>query len=305
MARFLVPESWVNSLVKNIAAGVIPLKNPGSWVEAFIFSLSVAVLFLLGDSNCAAQAPTESMQLAGIAHAAIRVADLNKSRGFYKKLGFEEAFFMAPNEIVTQSFLKVNDLQFIELYPRKKPTDPIGFMHLCFESSEIAALNSSYATHGLAPLPVRRAGAGNLLFTMEGPEKQNIEYTQYMPGSRHSSDRSMHLGASRIAVKIAAMGIEMQEPTAAATFYRQRLGFKPARTVMPGQISLELPGASGQQIQFVQRGAGSAFQIYFAVPNLRQTAARLHALQITVKKQFSMLTIQDPDGNQIFFVKGK
>jgi catechol 2,3-dioxygenase-like lactoylglutathione lyase family enzyme len=71
-----------------------------------------------------------------MAHAAIRVADLDKSRDFYGKLGFEEAFSMSQNGRPTQSFLKINDRQFIELYPQRQPSDPIGFMHVCFESGD-------------------------------------------------------------------------------------------------------------------------------------------------------------------------
>ncbi len=139
-----------------------------------------------------AAAPVQPTELAGLAHAAIRVADLDKSRDFYAKLGFEEAFAMSRDGMTTQSFVKVNDLQFIELYPQGRPTDTVGFMHVCFESPAIDALNSAYAALGLAPIPVRKAAAGNLLFTMSGPEKQNIEYTQYMPGSRHSNDKGLH-----------------------------------------------------------------------------------------------------------------
>jgi len=49
--------------------------------------------------------------------------------------------------------------------------------------------------------------------------------------------------------------------------------------------------------------AGAVFLIYFPVSNLRDTAARLHALGLPVEKLGSMLTVQDPDGNRIVFVK--
>ncbi|MGA7833356.1 MAG: VOC family protein [Terracidiphilus sp.] len=270
------------------------------------FILLPAALMIFCSSTCAAQsqpAPAQTPELAGIAHAAIRVADLGKSRDFYEKLGFQEAFSMAPNGTVTQSFIKVNDLQFIELYPQRNPSDTAGFMHICFESADIQNLNQIYASRGLSPIAVRRAGAGNLLFTMQGPEKQNIEYTQYMPGSKHTNDRGLHLGAKRISQQIVGMGIEMQDTGAAAAFYREKLGFKPTGSLLPGQIALALPGSSGQQIELVQHVQGSAFQFFFAVTSLRSTAAQLKSLQIPFQKQRSTLWIQDPDGNRIFFVK--
>jgi len=257
----------------------------------------------------AAQVQMQTPELAGIAHAAIRVSDLAKSREFYVKLGFQEAFAMSQDGTPTEAFLKVNDRQFIELYPRRQSSQPIGFMHVCFESKGLDALNRFYLDRGLSPIPVWRAGAGNLLFTMQGPEQQNIEYTQYMPGSKHSTDRGKHLGANRISEQILAVGIEMQDPAAARTFYTEKLGFMPANSpaplLEPGQIWLGLPGQSGQSVVIVQHTRRSRFQLYFAVADLRRTRAQLKAIHLTVEKHRSSLSIQDPDGNRIVFVKAK
>ena len=53
----------------------------------------------------------------GIAHIAIRVKDIAASVAFYNRLGFQQAFAMNKGDVVTQSFIKINDTQFIELYP--------------------------------------------------------------------------------------------------------------------------------------------------------------------------------------------
>ena len=261
-------------------------------------SLLSIVLAIVG---VAAQGQTDTPLLAGIAHVAIRVSDLNRSRDFYQKLGFEQAFTFTKDGVVTESFLKVNDQQFIEMYPLQQPSQSIGFMHVCFEGADLEGLHREYVARGLSPTPVKRAGAGNLLFTMEGPEKQNIEYTQYMPGSLHSNDQGKHLGASRIAKQIVAVSITMNDPNAAETFYTQKLGFRPLqRFGAIVRIALQLPGASLQVVQLAP--AGAVFLIYFPVSNLRDTAARLHALRLPVEKLGSMLTVQDPDGNRIAFV---
>jgi predicted enzyme related to lactoylglutathione lyase len=144
---------------------------------------------------------------------------------------------------------------------------------------------------------------------MAGPEQQNIEYTQYMPGSRHTNDRGKHLGANRISDQIVAMSIEMQDPAAARAFYLDKLDFTPARSPVPsleaGQIWLGLPGQSGQRVEIVQHAPGTAFQLFFSVSDLRRTAAQLKALQIAIQKNKSSLSIQDPDGNRLVFVKVK
>jgi catechol 2,3-dioxygenase-like lactoylglutathione lyase family enzyme len=253
-----------------------------------------------------ATAYAQTPALAGIAHAAIRVTDLAKSRDFYEKLGFEEAFSMSKGGTPTEAFLKVNDLQFIELYPQRQPSQPIGFMHVCFEAADLDALNGEYRARGLSPTPVKRAGAGNLLFTMAGPEQQNIEYTQYMPDSMHTKDRGKHLGASRIAEKIVGLSLEMEDTGAAQNFYEQKLGFTPVhRGFEPGVIALKLPGQSGQEVEITQRAAGSAFRLLFAVSDLGRTAAQLRALQLPVERHKSALSIVDPDGNRIVFVQVK
>jgi hypothetical protein len=252
-----------------------------------------------------AQTPTQTPDLAGIAHAAIRVSDLAKAREFYEKLGFEEAFAMNQGGSPTEAFLKVNDRQFIELYPQRDPTQTIGFMHVCFESADLEGLNEYYVAHGLTPKAVRRAGAGNLLFTMEGPEKQNIEYTQYMPGSKHTLDRGLHLGANRVSEHILAVGIEMQDPAAALSFYKEKLAFMPTRSLQPGEGWLSLPGQSAEQVAVVQHKSGSAFELFFSVSDGKRTASQLKALHIPAEKSKSMLTIHDPDGNRIVFVVWK
>jgi catechol 2,3-dioxygenase-like lactoylglutathione lyase family enzyme len=245
--------------------------------------------------------------LAGIAHAAFRVADLDASRAFYSKLGFEEAFAFDKDGVTTQSFIKINDRQFIELYPRAQPTDPIGFLHVCFESEDIVTLHAFYQGRGLTPTPVRKAAAGNLLFTLEGPEKQNIEYTEYMPGSRHSNDSGQHLGKDRIATAIVAAALDMHDPRAAETFYIDKLAFSHGKHLEPeaknsSNVWLQLPGTSAQSIAFIPHGADSAFRLLLAVDNLKQAASRLQTLNIPFNKNGASLAIHDPDGNILVFV---
>jgi catechol 2,3-dioxygenase-like lactoylglutathione lyase family enzyme len=263
-----------------------------------------ASLILIAPMSALTQ-PPPTPPLAGIAHAAISVANLDASRAFYHKLGFEEAFAFDKNGVTTQSFIKINDRQFIELYPRLQPSDTAGFLHVCFESADVAALNKFYLARGLKPHPVGKAAAGNLLFTMEGPEHQNIEYTQYLPGSRHSNDLGKHLGPNRISTALVATAVFMQDPAAAQVFYSTQLGFPAAERLAPNigfepdSIRwLQLPGST-QSIAFIPQG--SAFRMIFAVDDLKQTTARLQALNIPFIKTGATLNIHDPDGNILVF----
>jgi catechol 2,3-dioxygenase-like lactoylglutathione lyase family enzyme len=237
--------------------------------------------------------------LAGIAHVAIRVSDLARSRDFYQKLGFEQAFAFTKDGTTTEVFLKVNDRQFIEMYPQQQPPQEIGFMHVCFESTDLEQLNRAYLARGLAPTPVKRAGAGNLLFTMVGPEQQNIEYTQYMPGSLHSKDQGQHLGEKRISQEIFGVSLRMEDPVVARAFYEQMLGFHESRNVLEeGLVPLLMPGSSGQVVEITP----GVFQLLLAVPSLRRAAAQLDALHIAFEKEKSMLIVKDPDDNRVAFL---
>ena len=261
-----------------------------------LFRACLLTLFLF-PTLATAQIPTAT--LAGIAHVAIRVTDLTRSRNFYQKLGFEQAFTLTKDGKTTEAFFKVNDHQFIEIYPQQDPSQSIGFMHLCFESTDLAGLHRAYLGRSLTPTPVQRAGAGNLLFTMVGTEEQNIEYTQYMPGSLHSKDQGQHLGADRISKEIWGVSLRMEDPVAARTFYEQNLGFHESRNALePGLIPLLLPGTSGQVVEITP----GADQVLFAVPSVRHAASQLNDANIAFEKHDSMLTVQDPDGNRLVFL---
>jgi catechol 2,3-dioxygenase-like lactoylglutathione lyase family enzyme len=138
----------------------------------------------------AATTAPPSPNLAGLAHVAIRVHDLDASVAFYQKLGFVRAFALSRDGVVYEAFIKINDQQFLELYPADTKNTQVGFLHVCFYGHDLQSVHDDYIAHGLAPRDVRTAGAGNLLFTMPGPATptgpQNMEYTQYMPASMHS-----------------------------------------------------------------------------------------------------------------------
>jgi catechol 2,3-dioxygenase-like lactoylglutathione lyase family enzyme len=247
-------------------------------------------------------APRSSAQssvppLAGVAHVAIRVRDLAASRDFYTKLGFQEAFNLAKDGVVYESFIKINDHQFIELYPVTAKDPKPGFLHLCFEGDDLNAIHDDYASRGLNPTPVRKAGAGNLLFTMVGPEHQNIEYTQYMPGSLHYNDRGKHLDEDRIADRIVVVSVAMQDIDAARDFYINQLNFK---SIAGDPMFLHMPGDSGQEVQISPANTlGTRARLILETKSLSKASHLLHKQQLTETKVKNDLAVIDPDGNII------
>jgi catechol 2,3-dioxygenase-like lactoylglutathione lyase family enzyme len=259
-------------------------------------------------------APTSVPPLKGIAHIAIRVKDLPASVNFYQKLGFEQPFAMNRGEVITQSFIKVNDRQYIEIYPVTERDTQIGFLHLCFEGGDLNPIHDYYVSEGLTPIAVRKAGAGNMLFTLKGPqqysEPQNIEYTEYMPGSRHSNDFGQHLGPDRVGDKMTVVALAMQDPVAARSFYVSKLGFTPSNA---NPDRLDLPGGeSGEQVQIVPVSElGPRSSIVLTTPDLNKAEAQLKRQQVPYQRASAsasaqgktrtvdMISVTDPDGNII------
>jgi len=238
--------------------------------------------------------------LAGIAHVAIRVRNLAASIAFYQSLGYQQAFDLRHDDIPYESFIKINDRQFIELYPATAKDPNIAFLHLCFEGEDLEAIHDDYAA-------LKKAGAGNLLFTMQGPDQplgpggapipQNIEYTQYQPGSLHSNDFGRHLGPDRVADRLLAVVLAEVDFATGLEFYVNQLSFKP----LPGQPSnLHLPGGSGQQIVMDKASAGSHARILLDTLNLGHARRRLaHEHIPVIKLAENAMLVTDPDGNQI------
>ena len=265
-------------------------------------SLLLAVLSAPLLSAQAQQTPP----LAGIAHIAIRVRSLDAAREFYNKLGFEEAFNLTGKDgKVNESFIKINDHQFLELYPAN-PDNPklasIGFLHVCFEGDDLQAIHDDYVSHGLTPTPVRKAGAGNMLFTLAGPidangTAENIEYTQYMPGSLHSNDQGKHVGEDRVADSIGSVSLAMKDTAAARDFYLNQLSFK---SIAGDPMFLHMPGNSGQEVEITTAASlGARARFLLRTANLSKAARLLHKEHLSALKSNDTLTLSDPDGNLI------
>jgi catechol 2,3-dioxygenase-like lactoylglutathione lyase family enzyme len=249
----------------------------------------------------AATAVVPSPKLAGIAHVALRVANLDASVAFYEKLGFVKAFALSRDGAVYEAFIKIDDRQFLELYPVDAKNTQIGFLHLCFEGKDLPAVHDYYVAHGLTPNAVRTAGAGNLLFTMPGPASptgpQNMEYTQYMPGSLHSKDFGQHLGAGRIATGLVTVKLAVDDPAGAKAFYLTKLGFD---AVAGTENVVALPGNPEETIEFAPKSPqGFKSSIVLEVASVAKAGVALAAAGVTFEKKAKGLSLMDPDGNDI------
>src|SRR3954469_23628018 len=86
-------------------------------------------------------------KITGVAHIALAVHDVDKARTFYKDfLGYGEPFKLDnPDGSLSLTFIKVNDRQYIELFPEKAPnTDRL--LHISIQVDDAEAMRRYLAS---------------------------------------------------------------------------------------------------------------------------------------------------------------
>ena len=269
---------------------MMEFRNGKQWIAFATMALVCASPAGAQDQGTVPVAPA----ITGLAHVAFRVSDLDKEINFLGKLGFEEAFTSANGARTMEVFVKVNDHQFIELYPQTDPPQPLGWMHACYETNDANGLAAEFAQRGLKPPPVRKAAAGNLIFALSDPSGRTTEFTQYMPGSRHTMDQGQHLGEHRISETLLGFELPVSNLGAERDFYA-KLGFDAEN----GQNSVHLsaPDASGLRVVLNSTGAKGEPEMLFPVPDARKAAEQLRRAELKVDRQDKLVFVRDPDGN--------
>jgi catechol 2,3-dioxygenase-like lactoylglutathione lyase family enzyme len=247
----------------------------------------------------------QSMTVApvGVAHVALRVSDLDREVNFLGKMGFEQAFANTDNGRTTQAFVKVNDRQFIEVYPQSAAGEapgPLGLMHVCYEAADLKALNDGYAAGGMKPTSWRKAGAGNLLFNLQDPDGRVTEFTQYMPGSRQINDVGQHLGGSRVSDELLGFEMPVKDMKVAQKFY-ESMGF----TAQKDGTNLLLGVAANPDVQIVlsPAHAGDRPQLLLAVNELRKAEDSLRHAGLSPVRNKNLIFVRDPDGNEFLLLE--
>jgi catechol 2,3-dioxygenase-like lactoylglutathione lyase family enzyme len=245
-------------------------------------------------------APQTKPELDGIAHVAVRVGDVAVSREFYRKLGFEQAFEFTDAKGVTVSYVKVNDRQFIELYRRNAPEEPLGLMHFCFDTADMPGLAAAYESRGLKPTTPRKAKAGNLLFNILDPEGHLLEYTQYLPDSLHWNERGKHLAEGRISDHMIRASVQAKDMDALRTFYTTKLLCETRQG--SGPVRLLLPGKFHEEVELDAVSADWKPRITFAVTDIDRAQEELRQRGLAPRSgAAASVAVTDPDGVMVVF----
>ncbi|HQR36008.1 MAG TPA: VOC family protein [Blastocatellia bacterium] len=263
-------------------------------------------------------------KLLGVAHMALGVSDVEKSRVFYKDfLGFGEPYDLKNADgSLSLTFIKVNDQQYIELFPGYKPGED-RLRHISFYTDDAEQLRQYLKAKGVTvPDKANKVRIGNTSFNVKDPEGHTVEFTQYEPTGWTVREQGKFIGKQRISARIMHLGIIVGDVPAAMKFYHDTLGFNEfwrgnARgTDTVSWINMRLPD-SPDYIEFMLYATlpaldarTSQHHICLEVTDINKALAQLEAsparksytrpLEIrTGVNQRRQLNLFDPDGTRI------
>jgi catechol 2,3-dioxygenase-like lactoylglutathione lyase family enzyme len=195
---------------------------PRFWCAAALAALAIA------GSAQTIPAPNRP-GIVGVAHIGLRTDDLEAARKFYgRQLGYEEAFTLdRPEGGLMLAFFKVNDHQYVEVFPGWKGPGQLVLSHIAFETDNAQQLRDYLASKGVkVPDALRKGLDGNLSFMIKDPDGHDVEFVQYVPGSLHSRNFGKLLPATRVSERIIHVGTTVSDRAAFDSLYRDVLGFR-------------------------------------------------------------------------------
>jgi lactoylglutathione lyase len=284
--------------------------------------LKLLFSLMLCASLGAAQVPKRP-RITGVAHMALFVRDVDKARAFYKDLlGFGEPFQLnQPDGKLSLTFIKVNDRQYIELFPEtESASDRLN--HISIEVDNAEAMRAYLGASGLkVPEKVPKGRIGNSNFNVKDPDGHTVEIVQYEPGGWSMREKGKYMTDDRISTRILHLGILVGNLESAMKFYRDILGFQELwRGSRDGKVldwvNMRVPDGD-DYIEFMlynqlpaPNSRGVQHHIALEVPDMAQALARLEAkparktytrsLEVrTGINRRRQLNLFDPDGTRI------
>jgi lactoylglutathione lyase len=268
------------------------------------------------------------LPILGIAQVTNRVSDLDKARAYYGRvLGFEEAFDLKDETgKITSAYFKVNDDQYIELTPNLRKDELVRQARIVIQSSDLEKLHRIYQERGINPGPISNGPDGNPVFRVTAPNGTNVDFLQYVTGSRQSNTRGKYLGNARLATHIPHAGT-MVKDNDTKSFFQDKLGFG---RVLPGDRGdyLELPASDNNLEtknppldpknpatldQYTREVYGAVYHFALEVPDMRvaRDLAQKRGGYDDVRVRAAMgrglrswlMHLFDPDGTRTEFVQ--
>jgi len=217
-----------------------------------------------------------------LAGASFTVADIAKARQFYTELlGFDEAFDLKdasgkPNSV----FFKVNDDQYLEF----APGDVDGFRldRLMLLSPDLQKTRTALTKRGISVSETAKAPDGTEYFTVRDPDRMEIRFVSYVPGSRQAELRGKHLSDRRITSHLHHVALAADNEAASMALFKDTLGMTEFSRGPSAEdlrwINLAVPGSSGDLVEFMMlksQPPAARQHIGFQVSNIQETYKQL------------------------------
>lgn len=190
---------------------------------------SLLLMILLVSAALAQPPAPRRPPIIGLAHIGLHTSDLAAARHFYGDiLGFQQPFTVdKPTGGLMLTYFKINDHQYIEVFPDLASPDADRLSHIAFETTDIHALRGYLAANGVkVPAQLKPGLDGNVSMMIKDPEGHNIEFVQYMTGSLHSRNFGKFLGPHRISHHLLHVGFVVHDRAAEYHFFHDILGFQ-------------------------------------------------------------------------------
>jgi catechol 2,3-dioxygenase-like lactoylglutathione lyase family enzyme len=194
-----------------------------------ILSAAVVVCESQGRSQAGPQGGSKRPPIIGIAHIGLETNDIAAAREFYRHgLGYQELFSLdKPGGSLMLTCFKVNDQQYMEIFPDLKSETQDRLSHIAFETTDIRQLRDYLLRRGVnVPQTVALGRDGNASMMLKDADGHNVEFVQYIPGSLHSRNFGKFLPGTRVSQHMIHVGVTVQDRAAADHFYKDILGFQ-------------------------------------------------------------------------------
>ena len=187
---------------------------------------------MLAASALAPAAEPVRPKVLGVAHMAVYVKDLEKTRRFYEQfLGFGEPFTLPQKDGsgVRIAFIKVNDHQYFEIFT--EPDRGQGQLnHISFYTDDADRMYAYLKSKGVAVMgdkgSVGKGLTGNKNFNVQDPDGHIVEMVEYQPDSWTAREAHKFMPSARIADRILHVGVLVGDLDQSLQFYGGILGFR-------------------------------------------------------------------------------
>ena len=167
-------------------------------------------------------------KILGVAHIAVYVSNLDKSRSFWHDfLGYDEVFTLPKKDSadLSISFIKINDKQYIELFT-ETPRAGEQLNHISFYTDNAQAMRDYLASLRVkVPEKIGKGRTGNFNYNIIDPDGHTVEIVEYQPDSWTAREYGKHLPTTRISDRIQHVGVLVDSVDPAMEFYHGILGF--------------------------------------------------------------------------------